>query len=78
MPYNKNLKSRWCLNNLSLIIIFLFVGPLVLPFIWINNRFTLKVKIYLTLAITALCLIIGYSFSKYYGLWDQCMSGACS
>ena len=54
-------KTKWYFKNTTLIIIFLCVGPLVLPLIWLNPRYSKLVKIILTI----ICIILSY----YLWLW---------
>jgi membrane protein implicated in regulation of membrane protease activity len=66
-------QDKWYFRTSTLIIAFLCVGPFVLPLVWFNPRFSLKVKI----IITAIVIIFSYylaallldslkSINKYY------------
>lgn len=65
---------KWYFRNLTLVIVFLSVGPLVLPLIWFNPRFSWKTKLLWTLIIlvASYCASIMVSglmkyLSSYYG-----------
>ena len=47
----KKEKVRWFFKNSSLIILFLCVGPLVLPLVWANPRFKHSTKLIITIII---------------------------
>ncbi len=54
-------KTKWYFGNSFLIITFLCVGPLVLPLIWFNPRFSRTTKIVVSIII----VIVSY----YIGVW---------
>jgi predicted Kef-type K+ transport protein len=47
-------KQKWYFRKSILVLVFLSVGPLVLPLIWINPGFSRKLKITLTVVILLL------------------------
>jgi len=47
-------KQKWYFRKSMLVLIFLSVGPLVLPLVWINPGFSRKIKITLTVVILLL------------------------
>ena len=53
---NKKPKEKWFFKTYWIIIAFLSVGPLALPLVWFNPRFSTKMKI----IISALMLILTY------------------
>jgi len=53
-------KPKWYFKTTTLIIAFLCVGPLVLPLIWFNPRYSKAVKIILSIV----CIILGYYLIK--------------
>jgi predicted nucleic acid-binding Zn ribbon protein len=57
---NKEKKIRWYFKTSWLIIAFLSVGPLALPLLWFNPRFSRKIKVVTTIII----VIITYFFVK--------------
>jgi len=68
-------KGKWYFSPIALVILFLCVGPFVLPFVWLNPRFSPSVKAVVTIII----IILGYfliaavvksigSISDYYKL----------
>jgi uncharacterized membrane protein YvbJ len=65
--------KQWYLRTSVLVIAFLFVGPLALPLVWINPRFSLKVKIIISAIIIILSYLLGViafnslrTISNYY------------
>ncbi|MDD5618048.1 MAG: hypothetical protein PHG69_03045 [Candidatus Omnitrophica bacterium] len=75
MLEDKQQKVKWYFKTTWIVTIFLCVGPLVLPLIWLNPRFSRIKKI----VITAIILIASYyaavwfidalsSIKKYYGV----------
>ena len=47
----KKEKARWFFKTSTLIILFLCVGPLVLPLVWANPRFNRNTKLIITIII---------------------------
>ena len=71
----KKEKARWFFNNSSLIILFLCVGPLVLPLVWANPRFKRNTKLIITIIIAIITYFAWIAIaravkntSSYYGL----------
>jgi uncharacterized membrane protein YvbJ len=67
--------SKWYLKTSTLVIALFCVGPLALPLIWINPRFSKNVKIIITTVVIVFSVIFGALFVKsvkgiieYYGL----------
>ncbi len=56
--FKKTLKDRWYNKTYFLVIIFLCVGPFVLPLIWFNPRFNNKKKINITAMVLVLSAIM--------------------
>ncbi|MCU0651541.1 MAG: zinc ribbon domain-containing protein [Candidatus Omnitrophica bacterium] len=74
MLENKVPKPKWYLKTSSLVIAFLCVGPLALPLIWINPRFSKNSKIIITIVVIILTYYLGSwvlsslkSIKEYYG-----------
>ncbi len=59
---DKKPKEPWYQQNSIIVVMFLFVGPLALPLVWINPRYSLAVKITVTVLVLA---------ASYY-LWILC------
>ena len=51
---NKTQKQKWYLKTYWLVVSFLCVGPLALPFLWINPRFSRRRKGIVTIAVIIL------------------------
>lgn len=51
-------KEKWYFKTYILAVIFLCVGPLVLPLVWMNPNYSVKKKTYLSLAVLFLSYII--------------------
>jgi predicted nucleic acid-binding Zn ribbon protein len=49
-------KPKWYFRNATLILLFLCVGPLVLPLIWFNPHYGKIVKIVLSI----ICIVVSY------------------
>jgi len=66
-------QDKWYFKTSNLIIAFLCVGPLALVLVWINPRFSTKVKIIISVFIIALSYYLGFmlfdafkSIASYY------------
>lgn len=55
---NKKEEIRWYFKTYWLVIAFLCVGPIALPLLWINPRFSKRVKVIATIII----LVVSYFF----------------
>ena len=69
----KKEKGKWYLKTPMLIIAFLCLGPLALPFLWLNPRFSRNKKLVITVIVIILSYYLGVvtinslrSISKYY------------
>ena len=51
-------KEPWYCKSSSLFISFLVVGPLMIPLIWLNPKYSQKKKIIITACVTAATLIL--------------------
>ena len=58
----KKPEIAWYHRTASIVVMFLCIGPLALPFVWINPRYSLPVKI----VVTVLALVVSYY------LWIVC------
>lgn len=45
--------TKWYFKTSSVIIAFLFIGPLALPLVWLNPRFSRRTKIIVTFIVAA-------------------------
>jgi len=68
------IKCRWYFKTHSIVIAFLCVGPLALPLVWINPRFSRKKKVIVTIVVIILSYYLGFllinslwSLKEYYG-----------
>ena len=51
-------KTFWLLTKKAAIIGLVIVGPLALPLVWFNPEFSVKAKVWISLAAVALTLIL--------------------
>ena len=65
--------EKWLYKTSTLITAFLFVGPLALPLVWINPRFSQKTKIIISVIVIIVTYFIGLllveslkSLKEYY------------
>jgi predicted nucleic acid-binding Zn ribbon protein len=52
-------KEAWYFKNYFLIVALLSIGPLALPFLWFNPRFSLKNKVIITTLVVVLTYYLG-------------------
>lgn len=57
-------KPKWYFQSSFLLITFLFVGPLVLPLIWLHPTFSLNKKIILSALILGVSYLVGIALVK--------------
>ncbi len=55
-------KTKWYFKTYWIVIAFLCIGPLALPMVWFNPRFSKKTKIIVTIIIIVLSYCLGYLF----------------
>jgi hypothetical protein len=67
-------REKWYFKPASLIIGFIVIGPLVLPLVWANRRYSRKKKIFISIIVTALTAGLLYLsiisiklINEYYG-----------
>ena len=70
--------QKWYYKTSTLVIAFLCVGPLALPLLWFNPRFTNRNKVIISIIVIILTYYLGSAFisslkslSKYYQLMYQ-------
>ena len=56
---NKKPKEKWFFKPYWIILSFLCVGPLALPLVWFNPRFTTKMKIIISVLVLILTYYLG-------------------
>ena len=57
-------KEKWYFRTSSLIIAFLCFGPLALPLLWLNPRFSNRSKIIISVCVIVLTYYLGAAFIK--------------
>jgi hypothetical protein len=69
----KKEQPKWIFKTSTLITAFLFIGPLALPLVWINPRFSMKVKIIISVIVILATYFVGLlvadavkSLKEYY------------
>ena len=74
----KNQETKWYFKTYWIVIAFLSVGPLALPLVWLNPRFSQKTKIIVTIIIIILSYYLGLMLinslrplKQYYGIIFQ-------
>jgi len=55
-------REKWYFRTSALIIVFLCVGPFVLPLVWFNPRFSLITKAVISFIIIVLSYFMGFLF----------------
>ena len=61
---NKNPSDKWYLKTSFLVFAFLCVGPLALPLLWINPRFSKQNKIIISIVVVILSYLLWGLFSS--------------
>jgi uncharacterized membrane protein YvbJ len=71
-------ETKWYFKTYGIVTAFLCVGPLALPLVWLNPRFSQKTKLILTIIIIILSYYLGLmlinslrSLKRYYGIIFQ-------
>ena len=75
MLERKRPETKWYFKTYWIVIAFLCVGPLALPLVWLNPRFSRGKKIIVTIIIIILSYYLGFmlsnslrSIKNYYGI----------
>jgi uncharacterized membrane protein YvbJ len=78
IPEEKPLATKWYFKTYGIVTAFLCVGPLALPLVWLNPRFSQKKKVIVTIIIIILSYYLGSllinslrSIKEYYGVIFQ-------
>ena len=78
MLEGKRPETKWYFKTYWIVIAFLCVGPLALPLVWLNPRFSPKKKVIVTIIIIILSYYLGSLFinslgsiKKYYEIMFQ-------
>jgi len=71
-------ETKWYFKTSLIVTAFLCVGPLALPLVWLNPRFSQKTKIIVTIIVVILSYYLGSllinslrSIKQYYGIIFQ-------
>ena len=71
-------KTKWYFSTTTWVMGFLCVGPFILPLIWINPRYSLIVKILISIAILILTILLWRAMQsslevlkQYYGIMQD-------
>jgi len=65
-------KPKWYHCWLTLVVAVLCLGPLALPLVWTNKKYSLTTKTTITIAVTGLTVWLCYIMMEMYiGLLDQ-------
>jgi len=75
MDLDKKRQDKWYFKTFSLVVAFVFVGPFVLPLVWLNPGFSVKKKSVITLIVVIITCFSGImvinslrSIKEYYNL----------
>jgi hypothetical protein len=78
MIEGKPQETKWYFRTSLIVTAFLCVGPLALPLVWFNPRFSQKTKIIVTIIVIILSYYLGSllinslrSIKQYYGIISQ-------
>jgi len=78
MIEGKPRETKWYFKTSLIVTAFLCVGPLALPLVWLNPRFSRKTKIIVTIIVIILSYYLGSllinslrSLKQYYGILSQ-------
>ena len=73
--FSMKAQGKWYFRTNGLVLLFLTVGPVMLPLIWLNPRFSQNQKIIIIIVILILTYFFGmifinslYSLNEYYDL----------
>ena len=69
---------KWYFSIPAMIAGYLIVGPFMLPMVWLHPRYSVKMKIALTVAVVILTVILGIVFARALqtiGNYYQLMTG---
>jgi hypothetical protein len=67
----EKVKVKWLHKTSTLVLMFLVVGPLALPLVWINPRYKLPAKIVITIIIGILTYFAVVLLAKSFGILKQ-------
>jgi hypothetical protein len=59
--------GRWYQSNGTLILALLTLGPLALPLVWVNTRFSVVTKAAITIVVLAVTVVLCYAMMGMYG-----------
>ncbi len=58
--------KKWYYSNVVVVLALLSVGPIALPLVWINPRYTLLVKLVVSVATIIVTIILSYAMAAIY------------
>ncbi|MFZ0035058.1 MAG: hypothetical protein WAK60_08750 [Sedimentisphaerales bacterium] len=69
---NSKPKAKWYFSTSAVVIALLCLGPLALPMVWFNPRYSIITKLIVTILVIALTVLCSYLVGYIYGnLMDQ-------
>lgn len=63
--------KKWYFSTSTLVIGFMFIGPFILPAVWINPQYSKQKKIVITIIVTVISVILFYYGVKAMGVLNQ-------
>ena len=64
-------QEKWYFKKSSLVALLLLLGPLALPLIWLNPRFSRTIKVITTIAVVILTYYLAIAFKKSLEFFNQ-------
>ena len=65
-------ETKWYLSTSVLVIAILCLGPIALPLVWLNKRYTKTVKLLITAIVVGLTIVLSYmTMHIYANLMEQ-------
>lgn len=59
-------KTKWCFSTSAIVIALLCLGPLALPFVWLNPRYRTATKVVVTAVVIVLTIFFCYLTANIY------------
>ena len=59
-------KTKWYFTTSVLVIAILCLGPVALPLLWLNNRYTLTTKLVVTAIVVVFTIVLSYMTMRIY------------
>ncbi|MBL7215065.1 MAG: zinc ribbon domain-containing protein [Phycisphaerae bacterium] len=74
-PSSPKIGGKWYHSTVTIVLGFLMIGPLVLPLVWKNPRYTLTVKVVASIIMIVLTILLCYAMVQMYAyLMNQIQS----